>query len=81
MNSVLDALDLEQIQARGMRIDLPHVNGGTVPSPGNPIRLSRTPVRYRSAAPVLGGDTDSVLRDMLGKTPEEVERLRAAGSI
>ena len=81
VNSVLDALNLEQTRARGMRIDLPHVDGSTVPGPGNPIRLSRTPVRYRGAAPVLGGDTDSVLRDVLGRTPEEVERLRASGSI
>ncbi len=81
VNSVLDALHHPQIAARGMRINLPHDHGGTVPTPGNPIRLSRTPVRYRGAAPVLGGDTEQILCDELGRSPEEVERLRAAGSI
>ncbi|MDE0711143.1 MAG: CoA transferase [Rhodospirillales bacterium] len=81
VNTVLDALNLEQTRARGMRIELPHANGGTVPSPGNPIRLSRTPVRYRGAAPALGGDTESILRDVLGKSHQEVKRLRAGGSI
>ncbi len=81
VNTVLDALGHEQAEARGMRIDLPHGGGGTVPGPGNPIRLSRTPVRYRGAAPVLGGDTEQILRDELGRSGEEVERLRAAGSI
>ena len=81
VNSVLDALDLEQIRARGMRIDLPHSGGGSVPSPGNPIRLSRTPVSYRNAAPLLGEDTDAILGNVLGRSPEEVARLRASGSI
>ncbi len=81
VNTVLEALNLEQIQARGMRIDLPHAEGGTVPSPGNPIRLSRTPIQYSGAAPALGADTVTILRDLLGKRSDEIDQLRNAGAI
>jgi crotonobetainyl-CoA:carnitine CoA-transferase CaiB-like acyl-CoA transferase len=32
----------------------------------NPIRLSASPVAYRTAPPLLGQHTDEVLRDWLG---------------
>ena len=47
-----------------------HVDGSTVPGPGNPIRLSRTPVRVRGAARA-GGRHDSVLRTCWGGTPKK----------
>jgi formyl-CoA transferase len=50
-----------QVQARGLRIDLPHPTGGVAKLVGNPIRLSRTPVRYRSAPPLLGQHNEEIL--------------------
>jgi crotonobetainyl-CoA:carnitine CoA-transferase CaiB-like acyl-CoA transferase len=55
-----------QVQARGLRIDLPHPAFGTVPLVANPIRLSATPVQYRQAPPTLGEHTAEVLADWLG---------------
>ncbi|MDZ7858094.1 CaiB/BaiF CoA-transferase family protein [Sphaerotilus sp.] len=55
-----------QVVARGLRVALPHPVAGTVPGVANPIRLSATPVVYRSAPPVLGAHTGEVLADWLG---------------
>jgi crotonobetainyl-CoA:carnitine CoA-transferase CaiB-like acyl-CoA transferase len=43
-----------------------------------PIKLSRTPATYRSAPPLLGGDTRAVL-DTLGIDPATQQRLFDAG--
>ncbi|ACB34844.1 L-carnitine dehydratase/bile acid-inducible protein F [Leptothrix cholodnii SP-6] len=56
-----------QVIARGLRVDLPHPLAGSVPGVANPIRLSATPVTYRSAPPRLGQDTAEVLADWLGE--------------
>ena len=64
-----------------MVVALPHAKAGTVRMMGVPIRLHGTPGKARSAAPVLGGDTDAVLTRVLGLRPAEVKRLRAAGAI
>lgn len=45
----------------------------------SPMRLSKTPVSYRWAPPALGADTEAVLGDELGLTPQEVATLRGDG--
>lgn len=54
-----------QVLARGLRVALPHPLAGTVSGVANPVRMSATPVVYRSAPPVLGQHTDEVLADWL----------------
>ncbi|HVC02322.1 MAG TPA: CaiB/BaiF CoA-transferase family protein [Steroidobacteraceae bacterium] len=66
-----------QVQARGMRLDLPHPVAGSVPQVASPLRLSATPVRYRSAPPALGADTRELLRDVLHMSAEEIDSLAA----
>ncbi len=65
-----------QVQARGLRIELPHPAAGTVPLVANPIRLSDTPVRYRLAPPQLGQHTGEVLADWLGVDVSALDALR-----
>ncbi|WP_171102274.1 CaiB/BaiF CoA-transferase family protein [Ruegeria sp. HKCCD7255] len=50
----------DQVAARQMQIAM-QAKPGTVNLIGNPLKLSRTPVTYRSAPPVCGADTSSVL--------------------
>jgi crotonobetainyl-CoA:carnitine CoA-transferase CaiB-like acyl-CoA transferase len=45
--------------ARGLRVDIPHASGQTAPGVASPLRLSKTPVQYRHAAPPLGADTNN----------------------
>ncbi len=69
-----------QVQARGIRFELPHPSGGTAPQVASPIRLSTTPVDYRRAPPTLGQDTDAVLRE-LGRSDADIADLRQKGII
>ena len=64
-----------QVQARGLRVELPHPLAGTVPQVASPIRLSETPVEYRNPPPTLGQHTDEVPR-RLGLDAAALERLR-----
>jgi len=68
-----------QVQARGLKVELPHALGGTVPQVASPIRLSGTPVEYRRAPPLLGEHTLEVLTGVLGLSDENVMALREAG--
>ncbi|MBC7133071.1 MAG: CoA transferase [Roseovarius sp.] len=63
VNTIGQALESDQAQARGMTVTLPapQVAGGEVRLIGNPLRFSRTPVSYRSAPPGIGADTALVL--------------------
>ena len=69
-----------QVLHRGLRVDLPHAAGGTAPQVGNPIRFSATPIAYRLPPPLLGQDTEAILGE-LGRSAEDIARLRAAAVI
>ena len=63
VNTIEQALESDQAQARGMTITLPapQTAAGEVRLIGNPLKFSRTPVSYRTAPPATGADTDEVL--------------------
>jgi len=66
INRLPEVFDDPQVVARGLRIDVPHPAFGSVPLVACPIRLSATPVQYRSAPPTLGEHTAEVLAEWLG---------------
>jgi crotonobetainyl-CoA:carnitine CoA-transferase CaiB-like acyl-CoA transferase len=70
-----------QVCARDMRVELSHPVAGTVSLVANPLRLSETPVSYRSAPPPLGAQTREVLMERLSLSAAEVEELRAKGIV
>jgi crotonobetainyl-CoA:carnitine CoA-transferase CaiB-like acyl-CoA transferase len=53
-----------QLQARQMFIRLPHERVGETPAIANPMRFSRTPIKYHSAAPLLGEHNDEIDREI-----------------
>lgn len=69
-----------QVIARELQIHIPH-SLGTAPGVASPMRLSKTPVEYRSAAPLLGEHTRSVLEAVLGLDEKAQEGLRNKGII
>jgi len=78
----LDAVfDDPQVRARDMRIELPHPVAGAVSLVANPLRMSETPVTYRSAPPPLGAQTGEVLAERLGLSAAAIEALRAKGIV
>jgi crotonobetainyl-CoA:carnitine CoA-transferase CaiB-like acyl-CoA transferase len=77
---VPEALADPQILARGMIQSVEHVAAGILKVVGVPIKLSDTPGSVRTAPPMLGQHTDSILRELqIGD--EEIEHLRDQGVI
>ncbi|MDH1868225.1 CoA transferase [Pseudomonas chengduensis] len=70
-----------QVQARGLRLDLPNALGSSTPQVASPLRLSATPVAYRSAPPLLGQHTEALLQRLLGMSEMQIAELREAGVI
>jgi crotonobetainyl-CoA:carnitine CoA-transferase CaiB-like acyl-CoA transferase len=81
VNRIDQVFDDAQVQARGLRIDLPHAGGGTVPMVRNPLRFSATPLQYAQAAPVLGQHTAQVLDEVLAIDGGAFAALQAAGVV
>ena len=81
INDYAAAVAHPQAQYRGTRVDLPHVLGASAPGVASPIRYSSTPVQYRSAPPMLGQHTRSVLSGHLGLTDSEMEQLESEAVI
>ena len=52
-----------------------------LPYAGRPWKLSETPAISPKAAPLMGEHNDFALRELLGLTAAEVERLEADGVI
>ena len=82
--AVQDGRDLVEqdphLRARGFYVRREHPSAGAFLHEGTPIRLHRTPGGIRDAAPLLGADTEAVLRDA-GLSPERIRRLRDAGTL
>lgn len=70
-----------QVQARGLRLDLSNGLGSRTPQVASPLRLSGTPVQYRSAPPLLGEHSDELLQRLLGLAPAQITQLRQQGVI
>ncbi len=80
INRLNEVFDDPQVRHRGLRIDLPHPEAGSVPLVAGPIRLSACPADY-AAPPLLGQHTEAVLGGLLGLAEDELARLRHDGVI
>jgi len=81
INNLQQVFEDAHVQARGMRVEVPHPRAGTLPMLANPARLSATPPSYDRPPPQLGEHTREVLADVLGLSAEDIERLAQAGVI
>jgi formyl-CoA transferase len=79
INDLADVFDNPQVQARGLAMDIPHPTAGKVTLVRSPMKLSATPAGATTAPPLLGQHTDEVLRDVLGRSDEDIAALRARG--
>ena len=76
-----EALTSPRAQAGGLVTQQPHAEIGTAPVLAPPYRLDGARPPVRRPPPRLGQDTDAVLGDVLGLSPERIEALRAAAVI
>jgi crotonobetainyl-CoA:carnitine CoA-transferase CaiB-like acyl-CoA transferase len=81
INDIADVFANPQVQARQLAIDLQHPSAGSVKLVRSPMRMSATPAGSTLPPPLLGQHTDDVLREVLGKSAEEIAALRAAGAV
>jgi formyl-CoA transferase len=81
INRLDDVYADPQVQHRGLRIDVAHPLAGSIPLVANPIKYSRTPLRYDMPPPLLGEHTEEVLRGLLGKNDDEIAALHHKGII
>ncbi|MCK7546478.1 CaiB/BaiF CoA transferase family protein [Marinobacter koreensis] len=70
-----------QVLARDMKRHLSHPKLGEVPTVGNPLKLTLTPVDYRTAPPLLGEQSRQVLETVLGLSPETIDSLVREGVV
>jgi crotonobetainyl-CoA:carnitine CoA-transferase CaiB-like acyl-CoA transferase len=81
INDIEQVFSDQQVQHRGMQLELDHPAAGKVASVANPIRLSQTPVEYQQAPPLLGQHTDEVLNRLLALDAAAIAQLRNDGII
>ena len=80
INGLAEVFSDPQVQARGLAVKMPHPEAGEVPLVASPIRLSKTPVEYRRAPPLVGEHTDEILAD-LGVDAAGIAGLRGRGVV
>ena len=81
INTIEALVNHPQVKARRALVECEHPIAGPVTVVAPPVRLARTPGAVRSAAPLLGQHTDSVLRERLGLDEQALARLRTSGAI
>jgi benzylsuccinate CoA-transferase BbsF subunit len=72
-----DLLEDPQLNARGFFVRLPHPEVGVRTHAGMPWLWAHAPHGVRAPAPLLGQDTELVLRDLLGYSVTEIGQLQS----
>ncbi len=75
------AVDDPQLRARSHFPTAQHAVHGEVRVESVRSELSRTPSQVERAGPTLGQDTEAVLTELLGYSPDRIAGLRAAGAL
>lgn len=81
INNVEMVVNDPQVNARDMIVEVEHPVAGIIKTPGIPIKMSETPGTIREAAPVLGEDTEEVLKEMNRLSDEEIKHLKEIDAI
>jgi succinate--hydroxymethylglutarate CoA-transferase len=76
-----EALESEQAKANDMVVEVEHPTVGPIRMLGIPYHFSDTPEGIQSPPPVLGADTDDVLKDLVDLNDDEIATLRSSDVI
>jgi len=81
INNLKEICEDPHIKYRGMLVEIDQPRAGRMKIAGSPIHLSETPGRIYAPAPLLGEHSDEVLKDILGYSQEEIDKLKKKGII
>ncbi len=76
VNTVEDIFNCPQVADREMLVESEHPIAGLLKIVGIPAKLSRTPGRIETTAPLLGEHTDEILKGLLGYDDDKIQELR-----
>jgi crotonobetainyl-CoA:carnitine CoA-transferase CaiB-like acyl-CoA transferase len=76
-----DLAENPQFRERGFLLEMDHAMMGPMRLPGPPMRLGHDRLEIWRLGPLMGEDNDYVLGDILGRRPEEIEKLKADGVV
>jgi crotonobetainyl-CoA:carnitine CoA-transferase CaiB-like acyl-CoA transferase len=71
----------EQVKSRGMEVKVKHPLRGDLSLIRNALTFSETPIKDYRAPPLLGQNTEEVLKDKLGYSEAKLAELRRSGII
>lgn len=76
INSIDKVLEDEQVKARDMIVEVEHPVAGSLKMPGIPIKMSATPGAVLTPAPMLGEHSNEILKELVGLSDDQIEKLR-----
>lgn len=77
VNRMDQVFAMEQVQARGMDIEMAHPLSATpIHLVGSPLKFSKNPVTYRLPPPVCGAHTHEVLKELLRLDESQLHKLQ-----
>jgi crotonobetainyl-CoA:carnitine CoA-transferase CaiB-like acyl-CoA transferase len=80
VNTIAQALEDEQVRARGLVVDVEHPSYGPMRQLASPITTAGSN-QATSPGPALGEHTTELLSDLLSLKPSEIETLREQGAV
>ena len=78
--SMKEIAEDEGLRATGTIVEVDHPKRGKYLTVGNPIKLSDSPSEV-TRSPLLGEHTEEVLREVLGYSGAEIDRIAASGAV
>jgi crotonobetainyl-CoA:carnitine CoA-transferase CaiB-like acyl-CoA transferase len=81
VNNVAEMIADPQVQAREMFVERDHPVYGRLKLTGSPLKMSETPGRVRSLAPMPGENNEEIFCGLLGHSKEDIARWRTEGVI
>ncbi|KAL1301893.1 hypothetical protein AAFC00_006072 [Neodothiora populina] len=81
INDIAATLSHEHVLARDMVTQVQHPTCGEIKLVNTPVKYSASTPGIRSAPPTLGQHTAEILREVLGRTDEQIQELKSRGVV
>ena len=81
INNMEQTFSDPQVQARNLRLEVPHPTAGTVPLVASPLNIPTSPTAVRHPPPLLGQHTEEILSDILNYDEGSIKSLQEAGVV